>query len=285
MAKSTSTSEGQDESGDTVSLDKSTDTTEPNGDVTASGSPSTESPSTESATDGSAEAEPKRKRGRRARRAAAAARAGDESTADEDATSTAGLTSKASGKGKSKVTGPTTSKARGGPSDRRSSANRLAQVITALLVVAVLLAVILLVQLIKGPGNASKLAAREDRREAARQAAETSVARLFSFDYKKLDADLADQRAQTTGDFTNEVEKVTGPALRPIAAKEHVVVQAVALTSAVVDDNGPDVQVLVFLNQAVTLDLLPAPRLDRNRLLASMRQVNGQWKVAGIKAL
>jgi len=167
------------------------------------------------------------------------------------------------------------------------SAQRLSRVIIALLVIAVLLAVTLLVQLIKGPGDGSNSEQREDRREAARQSAELATARLFSFDYRKLDEDLAAQRAQTTGDFTREVETLTGPNLRPVAAKVQAVVQAVALNSAVVEDGDGkgDVQVLVFLNQAVTSNLLPAPRLDRNRVVASMREVNGQWKVAGIRAL
>jgi Mce-associated membrane protein len=166
-----------------------------------------------------------------------------------------------------------------------SGAARLARVITVLGLIAAILAVVLVVQLVKGPGDAAARAAQEDRKEAARSQAEVAVARLFSFDYKTLDADFAAQLAQTTGPYTAEVEKVTGPAVRPVATKEHVIVQAVSVASAVVDDPGPDVQVIVFLNQAVTLDLLPAPRLDRNRVLASMRLVNGQWKVAGIKAL
>jgi Mce-associated membrane protein len=168
---------------------------------------------------------------------------------------------------------------------RGLDAGRLAKVIVGLMVLALLLAVVLLIQVIKGPGNAGKLAARSDRADAARQMADTQVARLFSFNYKTLDADFKAQRDVTTGPFTQEIENVTNPAVRPLAAKEHVVVQAVSLGSAVVDDSGSDIQVLVYLNQAVTLDLLPAPRLDRNRVLATMRLVDGQWKVAGIKAL
>jgi Mce-associated membrane protein len=166
-----------------------------------------------------------------------------------------------------------------------SGAARLARVVTALGLIAVLLAVLLVVQLVKGPGNGAERAALEDRKEAARSQAEISVARLFSFDYKTLDADFAAQRAQATGDFAGEIDKVTNPAVRPLATKEHVVVQAVSVASATVDDPGPDVQVIVFLNQAVTLDLLPAPRLDRQRLLVSMRLVDGGWKVSGVKAL
>lgn len=171
------------------------------------------------------------------------------------------------------------------PAKRAAGGHRLQRVIAVLGVISVLLGATFLAEMIRGKPRGATLERQQDRSEAARQAADTAVPRLFSFDYKKLDADLAAQRAQTTGDFTREVENVTGPALRPIAAKEHVVVQAVSLGSAVVDDSGPDVQVLVFLNQAVTLDLLSAPRLDRNRVVATMRQVGNDWKVAGIKAL
>src|SRR3954452_1614869 len=176
-------------------------------------------------------------------------------------------------------TGPAT------PNRGTTRGHRLQRVIAVLGVLAVLLGATFLVEVIRGKPRGAALERQQDRSEAARQAADTAAPRLFSFDYRKLDADLATQRAQTTGDFTKEVENVTGPALRPIAAKEHVVVQAVSLGSAVVDDSGPDVQVLVFLNQAVTLDLLSAPRLDRNRVVATMRLVGTDWKVAGIKAL
>lgn len=169
----------------------------------------------------------------------------------------------------------------------RMGARRLAQVITSLFAVAVLLAVLLLVQLIRGPGSGSAIEKREDRRELARQEAVDKTARLFSFDYRTLDADLQAQRDATTGSFSQEVQGLTGPSLRPIATKIQAVVQGRAVYSAVVDDgNGKgDVQVLVFLNQAVTSSVLPAPRIDRNRLVVTMQQVGSRWKVAGVKAL
>ncbi len=271
-------------------------TTEPATTEQATTEPATGEATTDEAADGGATAaEPKRKLGRRARKAAArerAAAAGDTVVLDKPGDGGAGAakTGKARN-GKAGTGNARTGKekdAKAGAAPSASRARRVSQVITALLVVAVLFAVLLLTQLIKGPGNGSAIEKREDRREAARQAANTATARLFSFDYRRLDADLAEQRAQTTGDFTAEVEQVTGPNVRPLATKVQAVVQAVALNSAVVDDgNGKgDVQVLVFLNQAVTSSLLPAPRLDRNRVVATMRDVgNGQWKVAGIKAL
>jgi Mce-associated membrane protein len=247
-----------------------------------------------------------RKRGRRARRAAAAARGtGAGSSADDaDASGSAANATAAAAaakreaaaaeadaneppgrRSKRREAAATAPRAGAGGATLGLDAGRLAKIIVGLLVLALLLAVLLAIQVIKGPGDAAKLAAQTDRGDAARQMADTQVARLFSFNYKTLDADFKAQRDVTTGPFTQEITNVTNPAVRPLAAKEHVVVQAVSLGSAVVDDSGSDVQVLVYLNQAVTLDLLPAPRLDRNRLIATMRFVDGQWKVAGIKAL
>lgn len=265
---------------------------------------------------------PGRKRGRRARRAAAAARAdqdadeaGTSESASEDgkaetgtgAPALAGAKSARAGKS-DKLTG-SDRLAKSGKSDRPAKAKsskggkpgkaavaatasgpkldgrRLARVITALLVLAILLAVLLLIQLIKGPGNGGKLEAREDRREAARQAADTVIPKLYSYDYRQIDANTAEQVQLTTGSISDQIRTDTAPALKQLAPKTKAVVQAVSLGSAVLDDSGQDVQVLVYLNQAVSSNLLPAPRLDRNRVVATMRLVDGQWKVAEIKAL
>ena len=50
--------------------------------------------------------------------------------------------------------------------------------------------------------------------------------------------------------------------------------------------DGDDATVLLFVNQAVTNDNLAAPRLDRNRVEATMqRSVDGHWLVSEVKAL
>ena len=256
MADSTTSSGNRDEAAEKVTLDKTDQ------DLTG-------------AADGAGtttEDEPKRRRRRGAAAAGGAAPATKEK-ARSKAGDKAGRGSR-SGKGSGK-TDPA----------GRLPVGRIAQVITALLVIGVLLGVILLVQLLKGPGKSSKLEAQENRREAARQIADGAVPRLFSFDYRQLDKDFAAQRALSTGAFTAQLDTQTGPAVRSLGTKNHVVVQGVSLGSAVLEDNGTDVQVLVFLNQAVTSNLLAAPRLDRNRVVATMRLVDGQWKVADIKAL
>jgi Mce-associated membrane protein len=245
----------------------------------------------EATSTGSTEPVPNPKRGRRARRAAAKARAAasaPEAGSAPDAGSTPEV-GDADDKASGEESKPGRFTLRRRPRDtsepRGTPVPALVRVIPALLALAGLLAAILLVQVIKGPGSYGKAEARENRSEAARQQAETAIPRLFSFDYRTLDKDFAAQQALTTGDFTNKVKTQTGPAVQAVAPKIHVVIQGVALDAAVTDDSGPDVKVLVFLNQAVTSDLLAAPRLDRNRVLATMRLVNGQWKVADVQAL
>jgi Mce-associated membrane protein len=249
---------------------------------------------------------PGRTRGRRARRAAAtrATEQGDEaeapdepggawaSEANESAKATAATRtgSKATKKGTSPAVAEKKPGATKKPGAKTAAAvaapgRRLIQVSTALLVLAVLLAALLLVQLIKGPGNGGKLVAREDRSQEALQAASSKIPKLYSYDYRQIDANINEQLQLTTGDINNQIKSDTAPALKQLAPKVKAIVQAVSVDAAVVDDSGSDVQVLIFLNQAVNSSLLPAPRLDRNRVVATMRLVDGQWKVAGIKAL
>jgi hypothetical protein len=135
-----------------------------------------------------------------------------------------------------------------------------------------------------GPGGCADPTAAP---EQAALLAQTCVAteRVFSFDYRTLNGDLAAQRAVTTGPFTDEVEQVTGPALRPVAAKEHVRVQATAADAAVEQADSTSATVLVFLNQTVTVGVLPEPRIDRNRVEVSMTKVDGRWLISGLRAL
>lgn len=268
------TSAGRTEPGEKVILEKSADAEDAGA-------------SSESASTGATEAAPQGKRGRRARRAAAKARAAaaPESAESAESTESADVDGQVIGEEAKPGRGRFRRRRAAERSPRDPSVPTLVRLIPALLALAGVLGAILLVQVIKGPGNFPKAEARENRSEAARQAADAAVPRLFSFDYRKLDSDFAAQQALTTGDFTDKVKTQTGPAVQAVAPKIHVVIQGVSLGSAVTDDSGPDVKVLVFLNQAVTSDLLAAPRLDRNRVLATMRQVNGQWKVADVQAL
>jgi hypothetical protein len=285
MAESTTEQDMQSEDENAVVLEKHAGETLAEGGAGEAGTDTTETtanPATAAAP----------KRGRRARRAAAAARGegADGSTgavkADVKASKTSGdeaSGSKAAGtKARSSRAGR---KAAGATRPGADGAPILRRVVSGLLVVAVLLAAVLVVQLIKGAGNGGKLVVREDRAEDAQQQANLMLPKLYSYDYRQIDANVTEQLQLTTGTINDQIRTDTGPALKQLAPKVKAIVQAASVDTAVVDDTGPDIQVLVFLDQAVNSSLLPAPRLDRNRVVATMRLVNGQWKVADIKAL
>lgn len=134
------------------------------------------------------------------------------------------------------------------------------------------------------PGNCPDPTDTPDRDQLLRQTC-AATERLFSFDYRTLEADLAAQRAVTTGTFTNEVEAQTSPAIRIVAARIQAHVEAAASAAAIVRQDGTTATVLVFVDQSVTSRALPAPRVDRNRLEVSMTRVGDRWLVSGVKAL
>ena len=73
--------------------------------------------------------------------------------------------------------------------------------------------------------------------------------------------------------------------MRQLSRTTQATVDASASTAAVERLDGDTATVLVFLNQSVTSDLQPQPRIDRNRVEVAMQQVDGRWLAAGIKAL
>lgn len=276
MAESTTDQDTQVEDESAVVLDKAADAPR-TGDEAAGG--------TESSTAGT----PARKRGRRGKpgKSASAAVASTEAAATDSAATTA---PKRGRRRKAEADASDRTATNGAPADGARAAGpggarTLQRVISGLLVLAVLLAAVLLVQLIKGPGNGPKRQAQEDRSQDARQQANSLIPKLYSYDYRQINANVDQQLQLTTGTINDQIRSQTGPALKQLAPKVKAIVQAVALDSAVIDDSKPDIQVLVYLNQAVNSSLLPAPRLDRNRVVATMRLVDGQWKVADIRAL
>ncbi len=162
----------------------------------------------------------------------------------------------------------------------------------ALAVAVVALLVLLFIEL---SSSGSRASAADDQRSVARSAALQEAIdqapTLFSYDYRRLDKDLAAARAVTTGEFTSQYDQVSVPAVKPLAAKYKVVVKAKVLGASVVDDakaadpKSAQVKVLLFLDQTVENTQLSAPRVDANRTVLTMQKVGAGWKVAGVDAI
>jgi Mce-associated membrane protein len=177
------------------------------------------------------------------------------------------------------------------------SSTGLRRTFTVLVCVVVALIALLVVELVRGPsrsgtqslstgassGNPSDPSSLSN---AALQAAIDEAPTLFSYNYQTIDKDLAAASADTTGAFTSQLAKVSGPAVKPLAIKYKVVVTAKVLAATVVDSsNLKQIKVMLFLDQVVKNTQLAAPRLDANRTILTMVPVGKGWKVAGVSAI
>ena len=170
----------------------------------------------------------------------------------------------------------------------KTAARRWWTAISTLGLVVLGLLVWLVVEVVNGTGDGASNAssAMAVNRSAALQDAIDQAPVLFSYDYRKLDKDLAAARAVTTGAFTADYDQVSVPAVKPLATKYKVVVVASVLGGSVVDDSKPTtIKVLLFLNQTVKNSQLAAPRVDANRTVLTMQKVGTGWKVAGVDAI
>ena len=175
-----------------------------------------------------------------------------------------------------------------GSSHVRATRRVWSATIGALAAAFLALVVVLIVEAVHGSGsqNLAVTDALSINRSAALQDAIDEAPILFSYDYRKLDKDLAAARAVTTGAFTANYDQVSVPAVKPLATKYRVVVVASVLGGSIVDDSkAATIKVLLFLNQTVKNSQLAAPRVDANRTVLTMHKVGTSWKVAGVDAL
>jgi Mce-associated membrane protein len=67
--------------------------------------------------------------------------------------------------------------------------------------------------------------------------------------------------------------------------RDHTVVTATVVDTALVHATTSYARVLVFVNQSTDSDELDQPTLDLDRVLVSLRRVDGDWKVSELDAL
>ena len=129
---------------------------------------------------------------------------------------------------------------------------------------------------------------RAAQRDAAiRQSLATASAAaqaLFSYDYRSFDTSVANGQSFVTGDFAKEYGQTTS-ALKPNAVKEQAVVRASVSASGVVTATPSRVELLLYLNQYRRNTNITGEKVDQNRVVLTMVEVGGEWKVAAATAL
>lgn len=123
--------------------------------------------------------------------------------------------------------------------------------------------------------------ARRDALAAARAHAEE----ILAYDYRTLDRDFAQAKADTTGKFRESYEDTTKSLVAPKARQHKVVVKATVSAASVVRATPDEVVTLLFVNQATTSDLVKGTKVDMNRVRMTLEKVDGRWLVSKVDAL
>lgn len=108
---------------------------------------------------------------------------------------------------------------------------------------------------------------------------------ILSYDYRTLQRDFRRGQQATTGDFRADYQKTTKKLVKKTAKKYHTVVTAKVVATAVVNANEHKVRLLLYVDQNTVSDLKKNGRLDQNRVLMTLKDVNGKWLVSKLDSL
>jgi len=122
-------------------------------------------------------------------------------------------------------------------------------------------------------GGGSDEAAR-----AAQTAAERAVVPVLSYDFENLEADRAAAKAQMTGKYSADYDKLFA-LIEENAPATETTVGAEVVASGVVRATDDRVQVLVFVDRPTTNRLSAEPVVYKDQVTLSMQLVDGVWLV------
>ncbi len=109
---------------------------------------------------------------------------------------------------------------------------------------------------------------------------------LFDFDGRTIDEDFDNVLEYATGDFADQAEAQfadddTRAALREVQASSRVEVRDLFVQSF----DGDSGRVFAVVDQTIANNQFPQPRSDQVRLEMSLREVDGDWKIANLDVL
>jgi len=129
------------------------------------------------------------------------------------------------------------------------------------------------------------LVGEDARTEVLISAADLSQ-RTLSYDYKTLANDMEIARARMTKSFRKEYDSTMGQ-VRANTEKNKIVLQAVAVSSAIIKATERKATVLVFLNQTTTAGVGKEANQQqtRNSLVVTLTRGDGDWAISKLTAL
>lgn len=133
-----------------------------------------------------------------------------------------------------------------------------------------------------GSGDDSGLPDLQDV-AAARAAAVAGIVPVLSYDYRHLQQDSQEARPHLTDAAANEYLQYVNGVVLDNAKRNKVVVQASVLASGVYRTGEDRVDVLLFVDQAVTNTEVTTPETTKNQVLVQMYDQDGTWLVGCLK--
>ena len=121
----------------------------------------------------------------------------------------------------------------------------------------------------------------DDARTQVLVAAADLTQRTLSYDYKNLENDMEVARARMTPSFRKEYE-ATMAQVQANTEKNKIVLEAVAVSSAIIDATEHKATVLVFVNQTTTAGTGKKrnQQLNRNSLVITLTRGEGDWNMS-----
>ena len=171
------------------------------------------------------------------------------------------------------------------------SAVRRAGVVLAVLVVVAGVALVWLVRegspgttAVTSAESADATVASQAVKQEVRDVAAEAATRAYSYSWDTLAEDKAQARALMTTAMQARYDR-TMAGTGTTGQRERTVVSAEVVDTALVTATPTAARVLVFVNQRTTGRGLEEPLLDLDRVLVSLEDVDGEWKVSELDAL
>ena len=129
-----------------------------------------------------------------------------------------------------------------------------------------------------------RAAATDDARREGLKAVTSAAAVILSYDYARIEADVAAATARTTGPFRGEYRD-TSRALIPVAKQYRAVVTATVTGSAVVSAAPDEVVTVLFVDQETRSTRVTGTKSDQARVRLTVHREAGKWLVSRVEAL
>ncbi|HEX5598315.1 MAG TPA: hypothetical protein VFX61_20215 [Micromonosporaceae bacterium] len=115
-------------------------------------------------------------------------------------------------------------------------------------------------------------------------AATAATQAIFSYDYRRFDASVANGQHFVTGAFADEYSQTTA-SLKAAVEKEQAVVRAEVSAASIVEAAAERVEVLLYVNQYRRNINIDGEKVDQNRVVLVLVPADGRWKVVKATAI